>query len=280
MRPAFCLSATRHMGLTMQFLVYLTVLMVSVSTVLLEIHWLTTPPPQPSLTVQASARAPRPMVEGPNAELSPVYPKKLEPVRPAQAQSNVQNTVGLAAAGNTAAGAETAQKPFAETTGAVTRSDDTGKTAAKLETVQKPVAETTGAATRADDPSKIKSAAASDSAHNAQAYAAQPNQNKRDETTTSNNRCDVQACGAYKSFRASDCTYQPFDGPRRVCGKAPEQRANREQREEPQRRSLSRREDSSEDSRNVDRKTRWRVYEEDDDDEADDIVMFGRSRRW
>jgi hypothetical protein len=29
----------------MQFLVYLTLLMVSVSTVLLEIHWLTTPPP-------------------------------------------------------------------------------------------------------------------------------------------------------------------------------------------------------------------------------------------
>jgi hypothetical protein len=31
--------------------------------------------------------------------------------------------------------------------------------------------------------------------------------------------CDVAACAArYSSFRASDCTYQPFDGPRRVCG--------------------------------------------------------------
>ena len=61
----------------MQFLVYLTILMVSVSTVLLEIHWLTTPPLQPKSAVQASATPPRPKVEGPNAELSPVYPKKL-----------------------------------------------------------------------------------------------------------------------------------------------------------------------------------------------------------
>ena len=32
--------------------------------------------------------------------------------------------------------------------------------------------------------------------------------------------CNVQACGAaYRSFTASDCTYQPFDGPRRLCTK-------------------------------------------------------------
>jgi len=32
------------------------------------------------------------------------------------------------------------------------------------------------------------------------------------------NRCDLQACGAaYHSFRAADCTYQPFEGPRRAC---------------------------------------------------------------
>jgi type IV secretory pathway VirB10-like protein len=32
--------------------------------------------------------------------------------------------------------------------------------------------------------------------------------------------CNVQACeAAYQSFRAVDCTYQPFDGPRRFCSK-------------------------------------------------------------
>jgi hypothetical protein len=33
-------------------------------------------------------------------------------------------------------------------------------------------------------------------------------------------QCDIAACSAaYRSFRASDCTWQPFDGPRRFCDK-------------------------------------------------------------
>jgi len=221
----------------MQFLVYLTVLMVSVSTVLLEIHWLTTPARQPKTVVQASA-APPPKVEGPNAELSPIYPRKVEPVQPAPTQNNVQSNVSPAGTGSTIA--------KAETTGAAARSDD-------LSTTKRPVPP-----------------------DNAQAYAAQPKQIQADEAAESGNRCDVQACAsAYKSFRASDCTYQPFEGARRVCGKTPEQRADREQRDEPQRRSWSRREDS----RDVDRRTRWRVYDEDDED-LDDVILFRRSRRW
>jgi BA14K-like protein len=32
------------------------------------------------------------------------------------------------------------------------------------------------------------------------------------------NSCNVDACAAhYRSFRASDCTYQPYQGPRRFC---------------------------------------------------------------
>jgi hypothetical protein len=32
--------------------------------------------------------------------------------------------------------------------------------------------------------------------------------------------CNIDACAAaYRSFTASDCTYQPFDGPRRLCTK-------------------------------------------------------------
>ncbi|HMA74574.1 MAG TPA: PBP1A family penicillin-binding protein [Xanthobacteraceae bacterium] len=40
-------------------------------------------------------------------------------------------------------------------------------------------------------------------------------------------RCDYQACGrTYHSFRASDCTYQPFSGsPRRLCDKNPSQQS-------------------------------------------------------
>ena len=39
-------------------------------------------------------------------------------------------------------------------------------------------------------------------------------------------RCNIQACTtAYYSFRASDCTYQPYHGRRRICtkGMSPEQ---------------------------------------------------------
>ena len=38
--------------------------------------------------------------------------------------------------------------------------------------------------------------------------------------------CDYQACArAYESFRASDCTYQPYSGaPRQLCDKNPSQR--------------------------------------------------------
>ena len=34
--------------------------------------------------------------------------------------------------------------------------------------------------------------------------------------------CNVDACtAAYRSFRAADCTYQPSEGPRRLCTKQP-----------------------------------------------------------
>ncbi|HET9717833.1 MAG TPA: BA14K family protein [Pseudolabrys sp.] len=33
-------------------------------------------------------------------------------------------------------------------------------------------------------------------------------------------RCNVDACAAaYISFRSADCTYQPLNGPRRICTK-------------------------------------------------------------
>lgn len=38
--------------------------------------------------------------------------------------------------------------------------------------------------------------------------------------TTASMKCDIQACtAAYYSFRASDCSYQPYVGPRRICTK-------------------------------------------------------------
>jgi hypothetical protein len=39
-------------------------------------------------------------------------------------------------------------------------------------------------------------------------------------TASSQSKCDIDACSAaYRSFRAADCSWQPFDGPRRFCDK-------------------------------------------------------------
>src|SRR5262249_19281909 len=49
----------------------------------------------------------------------------------------------------------------------------------------------------------------------AQAGAAEPIATRQPEV-----RCNVNACAAaYQSFRAADCTYQPSNGPRKLCAK-------------------------------------------------------------
>jgi BA14K-like protein len=237
----------------MQFLVYLTVLMVSISTVLLEVHWLTSPPPQPKPAVQAAQSAnastqPR-KVEGPTAALSPVYPKPAEPTPAAPS------------------GAPQAQPQQTQISSNPAPAPAPAAVAANPEP-QKPATETTGVAARADETKESATASAAPVA------------------TTSNNRCDVQACSsAYQSFRASDCTYQPFEGARRVCEKAPTQRTAREQTERPERRQWSRERDVT--PRYSDRTVGRRVYDDPDEIDADDdddgprfSIFRARGPRW
>jgi hypothetical protein len=242
----------------MQFLVYLTVLMVSVGTVLLEVHWLTSPAPQPKPVIQATSRpVPVPKAEGPNAALSPVYPKKPDTPPPVDSASNVQPS--NAAADPQAA---SAQPPAARSN-------------ASVPPPRRPSAETTGVATRDDDTRQPAPTTTNVSQRAAQEAAA----------PTSSNRCDVPACaGAYKSFRASDCTYQSFEGPRRVCTKPPVQRTAREQRGEPERRKWSR---EVVYPRGVDRSTVGRRIDNDheDDNAADfdndaDRIVIRLGPRW
>jgi len=107
--------------------------------------------------------------------------------------------------------------------------------------------------------------------------------------SASGNRCDVQACAsAYRSFRASDCSYQPFEGARRFCGKPPIQTTAREQREQPERHRWSR----DVELRYLDRPAGRRQIDDDDDndnsandfDDADrgapTLFFFGLRPRW
>jgi hypothetical protein len=240
----------------MQFLVYLTVLMVSISTVLLEVHWLTSPAPQPKPAVQAAnvPTAPR-KVEGPTAALSPVYPKPADTTPAPEAATAAPNSAPQSQPQQSQAPSNTAPAPAA--------------VAANPEP-QKPAAETTGVAARAEDSRESATATAIPA-----------------QATTSNNRCDVQGCSsAYQSFRASDCTYQPFEGPRRFCEKAPVQRTARDQSERPpERRQWSRERDVA--PRDSDRTIGRRVYDDpdesdaDDDDDSDRISIFrARGPRW
>jgi hypothetical protein len=242
----------------MQFLVYITVLMVSVSTVLLEIHWLTSPPPQPQPAVQtANATAPRPKVEGPNAALSPIYPTSPQASPTDKSAANAppaEMPAGTSAAVETSAKAEPVQKPAAETTGVAVRADDTGEPAAGASVP-------TSSADRAPD-------------SGAQTVSA-----------GSNNRCNIQACSsAYKSFRESDCTYQPFEGPRRFCEKPPEagRRLVREENTVPAARRLAKDTELRE-------LRRMRQLDDDDADDIDEpemlderdrVLIIRRGSRW
>jgi hypothetical protein len=261
MSPAFrygCNQADR----AMQFLVYLTVLMVSVSTILLEVHWLTSPAPPPKPAIQASVSPPTPKTEGPNATLSPVYPKKTDAPPPADSASNVQLST---------AGAIPQAAPVPRP-GAAVPAQQAQSTAAATPP-QRFAAETTGTVAREDD-ARQQATGATNVSHRAVQETA---------TAPSGSRCDIQTCaGAYKSFRASDCTYQPFDGARRLCERPPVQRAAHEQREEPGRRKWSRNAPL-----HLDRATVGRRIDADDDegvadfdDEPDQIVVRRLGPRW
>jgi hypothetical protein len=242
----------------MQFLVYLTVLMLSVSTVLLEVHWLTSPAPQPKPVLQATSKSvPVPKAEGPNAALSPVYPKKPSTTPRVDSAFNVDSSnevIALQAA--------SAQPPATPSN-------------ASMVPPQRPPVETTGTAVH-DEDTRLPEPMRTNMPQRALQEAAAP---------TSSTRCDVQACAAaYKSFRTSDCTYQSFEGPRRVCTKpVVMQRTARGQRDEPERRKWSR---DVIYPRGVDRSTVERRIDDEDEDAADfdespvPIVIRRLGPRW
>jgi len=184
----------------MQFLVYATLLMVSISTVLLEVHWLASPDPRLNPTVQTRATQPL-KTEGSRAGVRTVHP---DASRPLETGSQVQTTDTPQASASQQSLPATPIPPQRLFGGPSKQS-----AAAPQPSAQQSRAETTGAAS-------------SGGADNSQQQGA--------ALGSSRNRCDIQACaGAYRSFRANDCTYQPFDGgARRLCEKSPGQRIVRE----------------------------------------------------
>jgi len=155
----------------MSLLLYLVVLAVSVSSVLFGFGWLSAPEPhykEPPVQVATHAAAPKNNGSG---TLSPIYP-----AAPKTAQTDASKR----------ANAATKPAPIANAP-------------------QAAEAKPAGASTNAAGNNEPANASASDAT--VTPAASRP-------------ACDVQACeAAYRSFDPSDCTYQPYNGPRRFCDK-------------------------------------------------------------
>lgn len=237
----------------MPFLVYIAILLVAGGSILLELDWLTKPKLESKAPMPVASTALPPAgplaiakADGPNADLSPVYPKKPDAPR------SIESVTG---APQSAEPAQQSQPAAVATT-------------AKAEPPQKVATEITGAATPPEhaEQSTVSSATVTSNNPDTPRAAVQ-------------NRCDVQACAsAYQSFRASDCTYQPFEGARRVCEKPPETgRKVASQPRAPGGDAAARQQDKDAKLRDAVRRVR-QIAEDADEDEADIDPGMGESR--
>lgn len=167
----------------MSFLIYFFVLLVSVASVLFGLDLMSSPlPSTPNVPIGRSVQiSPQPLPR----QAKTADERAATPVRPAELV-----------------------KPPPQTTG------DASRQQAKLPSAPPP-----------DPVPQQQAAAAPPRADVAQAAPSQPVEQARTEPAAAPaasqqaaNSCNREACAAaYQSFRASDCSYQPIDGPRRAC---------------------------------------------------------------
>jgi hypothetical protein len=172
----------------MSFVLYVLVLIASVSSVLLGLDWLASPPQAWRPVQVASQQQPAKPVK--SAETKSATTKKKSEVRMAATQDAKTDTKSDAKsdAKSGSSKADAIATAEAQAAGGPTTTGTNPAPSDNLDTAGAPGDRGT---------SPLTAAAAS----------AVP-------------ACDVRACErAYYSFRQSDCTYQPYDGPRRFCDK-------------------------------------------------------------
>jgi len=210
----------------MSLLLYLAVLLVSVSSVLFGLGWLSAPEPRyeaPPAQVASHAPAKPAAAKGDaRAGLSPVYTAApgappADTGKPAVAASAQPQQPVAAAESVDAAGAEQADAaPSAEAaaTPAPPACDIQACTRAYYsfrvsDCTYQPYEGPRRLCKKGTPPAKT-AAASVPSDVDAQAQAAQAQASS----------CNVAACAAaYRTFDPTDCTYQPYEGPRRICRK-------------------------------------------------------------
>jgi hypothetical protein len=177
----------------MAFLAYVAILLVSISGILLELNWLTQPKLEAKPAVHAMSAPPSAAarhvvakVDRPTAERDPVYPKQAAAPPAIDAPPAIEMSAEAPKAVIAAAVAEVPMPP------------------ARPQDVEQVNAGDPPPAAAAQPPA-IANASVAEKA-----------------SVTAKLQCDVAACaGAYTSFRESDCTFQPFEGPRRLCAAPP-----------------------------------------------------------
>ena len=243
------------MRILMRLLPFVAVLMVGVGTMLLGLNLMTLPQKPAS----RPASAPNKLVSAPNkleqheadqrAEktegdvsrpLAPLYPatpggaKDVRMVYPPNTQpNNQQNKQSSVQAAATTGAAPASEQELKQKASLVGPADSNAspaepQQAQAAEPQQAQAAEPQQA--RAAEPQQKTQASAPQPVQKPQAAKTEESPAQKPAQTvgmkSAPNHCDVQACAnAYSSFRAADCTYQPFEGPRRACTAAPVQRS-------------------------------------------------------
>lgn len=199
----------------MSFLVYFFVLLVTAAGVLFGLDLVNAPLyPPPDVAIGRSMRH--------------------VAAEPAALAAKAKSEIGPATKRQTAA--DNARKPATETAraenreltpiypagpGPSTTEKTSGNASADRTAAREPRHAATSTKPDADEPAKPDSktdAAPAARTPSATAVPVADGGRTENESRQARNSCNVQACAAaYRSFRVSDCTYQPNYGPRRLC---------------------------------------------------------------
>jgi hypothetical protein len=213
----------------MPFLAYVAIVLVSIGGILFELDWLTKPKLETTPAAQvASTVAPVravPKVDGPTEGPSPLNTKKQE------AEPVIEGSAAVSKADvppvNQSAGTAPAMTPapFPPVAAEAKAAPQPTPQLAAQPPAQAPAQATPQpAATTGQAPAQA-TVAAVESRPQVQPQVQPPAQPMQAAARLAPNSCDVAGCAsAYQSFRASDCSYQPMEGPRKFCAPAANQR--------------------------------------------------------
>jgi hypothetical protein len=249
----------------MSFFAYIAIVFVSIAGILLELDWLTKPKSDTRSPVQVATRTDAPPAKAdakskaagpvPAYTVNPDTPQVVSPKKPDAPQPD---QAVHDADGNPPAVTKDTPPPARQADGSTA-----GRALASTAETSLAPAPVTAA---------VVPAPAAPAAQHAPAVAAV-------SPAPPPNSCDVKACSsAYQSFRASDCTYQPFEGPRRACENPPAggRAVASQPRAEPRHQATYRSRDDESDRDGVVR--RLRPVDADDTDDADEADDRGTER--